>query len=48
MWLFRELVTYWVFMQALWDRKIHWAVGSFDLKFGGQAMFIDKDASKQP
>lgn len=41
-WFFRELVTYWVYLQALWDRKIHWRMGTFDLKFGGHANLIRK------
>lgn len=48
MWIFREVVTYYVFVVALWDRRIHWSMGIFDLKFGGQAFIITKESNKQP
>ena len=39
-WWYREIVTYWVFAKALWNRKIKWRLGTFDIKYGGKADFV--------
>ncbi|XP_065673153.1 ceramide glucosyltransferase-B isoform X2 [Hydra vulgaris] len=41
-WLLRELYTYRIFYNALFDREIHWNNTTFTLKYGGIAVSSEK------
>lgn len=41
-WLYREVVTYWVFGKAIFNRKIKWRLGTFNINYGGKADFIEE------